>query len=139
MQATTSFSVTSGRLCAAGALLWCVVTAVAHAGPPSPASASKGNATLGKAIYEAKCTACHSPEDNRVGPKHAGVVGRRSGSVKGYDYSPELARSKVVWTQAKLVSWLTDPEAVIPGQRMGYRLGIAQERADVVAYLATLK
>jgi cytochrome c len=35
--------------------------------------------------------------------------------------------------------WLTDPEALVPGQGMGYRLDDPQERADVVAYLATLR
>jgi cytochrome c len=37
-----------------------------------------------------------------------------------------------------LNAWLTDPEKLIPGQRMGYRLSLPTERADVVAYLATL-
>lgn len=115
------------------------MSVTAHATPPASALTTKGNAVQGKAIYEAKCSACHSPDNDRVGPKHAGVLGRKAGGVKGYDYSPELARSKLVWTQAKLLSWLTDPEALIPGQRMGYSLGLAQERADVVAYLATLK
>jgi cytochrome c len=99
----------------------------------------KGNAALGKVVYDAKCSACHSASDNRVGPMHAGVVGRKAGSIKDYDYSPALRTSKLVWTQANLAKWLTDPEAVIPGQRMGYRLGVAGDRADVVAYLATLK
>ncbi|MBS7808452.1 c-type cytochrome [Variovorax sp. PCZ-1] len=92
----------------------------------------------GMAIYTAKCSACHSVEDNRVGPSHAGVLGRRAGAVKNYEYSEALAKSKVVWNRANLERWLTDPEKVIPGQRMGYRLSLPQERADVVAYLATL-
>ncbi len=100
---------------------------------------TSGNAALGQAVYEAKCSACHSVNDHRVGPRHAGVLGRKAGSAAGYDYSPALAGSRVVWTQTTLKKWLTDPEQLIPGQRMGYRLGLAQERADVVAYLATLK
>lgn len=112
---------------------------IASAALPASAQSAKGNAQQGKAIYEAKCSACHSADDNRVGPKHAGVLGRKAGSVKDYDYSPELSRSKVVWTEGNLRRWLTDPEILIPGQRMGYRLGLAQERADVVAYLAQLK
>jgi cytochrome c len=44
-----------------------------------------------------------------------------------------------VWNAALLERWLTDPEAVIPGQRMGYRLGDAKARADIVTYLETLK
>lgn len=129
----------TGKLSVASALCWSAMSVTAYATPPASALATKGNAVQGKAIYQAKCSACHSPDNDRVGPKHAGVLGRKAGGVKGYDYSPELARSKLVWTQAKLLSWLADPEALIPGQRMGYRLGLAQEREDVVAYLATLK
>jgi cytochrome c len=97
-----------------------------------------GDAKRGLAIYTAKCSACHSVDDNRVGPAHAGVLGRRAGKAKDYEYSEALTKSKVVWSRANLERWLTDPEKVIPGQRMGYRLSLAQERADVVAYLATL-
>jgi cytochrome c2 len=71
-------------------------------------------------------------------PAHAGVWGRRAGSAKAFEYSPALARSRIVWNQASLRAWLIDPEKLIPGQRMGYRLPKPQERADVVAYLATL-
>jgi cytochrome c len=101
--------------------------------------ALKGDAVRGKAVYEAKCSACHSVSEDRVGPKHRGVFGRKAGAVSGYDYSDALTSSRVVWNAATLQRWLTDPEAVIPGQRMGYRLGKAQERDDVIAYLASLK
>ncbi len=92
----------------------------------------------GLAIYTAKCSACHSVEDNRVGPAHAGVFGRRVGLAKDYEYSDALNKSKIIWNRANLERWLSDPEKVIRGQRMGYRLGLAQERSDVVAYLASL-
>lgn len=92
----------------------------------------------GMAIYTAKCGACHSVDANRVGPAHAGVFGRRAGKGKDYDYSPALLKSKVVWNKTTLNAWLTEPEKLIPGQRMGYRLSLPAERTDVVAYLATL-
>jgi cytochrome c len=98
-----------------------------------------GDAQRGEQVYESRCGGCHAVESDRVGPRHAGVFGRRAGSVKGYDYSDALAKSRVVWNEATLTRWLTDPEALIPGQRMGYRLGDAAERDDVVAYLRTLK
>lgn len=103
----------------------------------SPAR-SKPSAERGLAIYSAKCSACHSVDENRVGPAHAGVVGRRAGTLKDYDYSEALAKSKIVWNATTLQAWLTDPEQLIPGQRMGYRLSLPQERSDVVAYLASL-
>jgi cytochrome c len=106
---------------------------------PVPIKPSAPSAERGLAIYQAKCIACHSADENRVGPAHWGVVGRRAGLAKDYEYSEALTISKLVWNAATLNAWLTDPEKAIPGQRMGYRLSLAQERADVIAYLATLK
>ena len=67
------------------------------------------------------------------------MVGRRAGALKDFDYSPALHASKILWTRSTLKAWLTDPEALIPGQGMDYQLDDAQNREDVVAYLATLK
>ncbi len=75
------------------------------------------DAVRGKTLYENRCIGCHSVEENRVGPKHRGVVGRKAGSVKDYDYSSALKASKIVWDVALLQRWLTNPEALIPGQR----------------------
>lgn len=93
----------------------------------------------GKEVYENNCAGCHSVQANRVGPKHAGIVGRKVGSIKDFSYSTALKKSELVWNKDLLVRWLTDPEQVIPGQAMGFRLGNVQDRMDVVAYLATLK
>jgi cytochrome c len=98
-----------------------------------------GSALNGKEIYAARCSACHSVDANRTGPLHFGVLGRKAGGVKSYKYSDALKKSKVVWTSDNLISWLKNPEEIIPGQRMGYSLELAEERLDVVAYLATLK
>jgi cytochrome c len=98
-----------------------------------------GSAIKGKEIYDARCSACHSVDDNRVGPMHLGVFGRKAGSVKSYSYSDALNKSKVVWNRDTLTAWLANPEMLIPGQRMGYAMDNAKDREDVVAYLATLK
>ena len=97
------------------------------------------DAARGKTLYESRCVGCHSVEENRVGPKHRDVVGRKAGSVKDYDYSPALTASKIVWDVALLQQWLTNPEALIPGQRMGYSVEDAKDRLDLAEYLATLK
>jgi cytochrome c len=102
-------------------------------------NSTAGSAIKGKEIYDARCSACHSIDDNRVGPMHLGVFGRKAGSVKSYSYSDALSRSKVVWSRDTLTAWLANPEALIPGQRMGYAMENAKDREDVVAYLATLK
>lgn len=102
-----------------------------------PAAAAP-DAARGARLYEARCGGCHAVQADRIGPRHAGLIGRRAGSVEGFDYSPALKAATLRWDAKALERWLADPESVIPGQRMGYRLGDAAERADVIAYLATL-
>lgn len=103
------------------------------------AAASAQSTERGRSLYESRCGACHSVDANRVGPMHRGVVVRKAGSVKDYVYSEALSQSRVVWTRDALRQWLADPEKLIPGQKMGYRVDQDADRADVVAYLATLK
>jgi cytochrome c len=98
-----------------------------------------GDAAHGKEIYESRCFACHSVDANRVGPMHMGVFGRKAGSIADYDYSKAVKKSKVVWNDKTLDRWLTDPEKLIPGQKMGFQVSEAKDRADIIAYLKTLK
>jgi cytochrome c len=93
----------------------------------------------GQTVYAAQCMACHSLDDNRTGPRHRDVLNRRAGSVPGFDYSPALRNSHLVWTPEHLLAWLKDPEALIPGQAMDFQLEQARDREDVVAYLASVK
>jgi len=97
------------------------------------------DATRGQALYQARCAACHSPDFNGVGPAHRGVFGRLAGTAKGFTgYSAALKKSGLIWTEANLDRWLADPEALVPGQAMGFSLPDAGERADVIAFLRTL-
>ena len=98
-------------------------------------AATAQDAVRGAALYESRCGGCHALDSNRVGPRHAGVVGRRAGSLPDFAYSPALARSTLVWNGDTLRRWLTDPEALIPGQRMNFRVADPTDRADIVAFL----
>ena len=85
------------------------------------------------------CVACHSlaPNQHRTGPSLASVIGRKAGTAEGFRrYSPALKAADVVWEEATLDAWLTDPKAFIPGNRMIFP-GIKddQPRADLIAYL----
>lgn len=114
--------------------------ATAQTAPPREwHTPSAGNVAHGMALYQDRCTACHAVDSNKIGPAHRGVMGRRVGSLAGYTYSVELARSRLRWTPQTLNTWLEDPEELVPGQRMGFQVEDAQERADLIAYLATLK
>lgn len=117
-----------------GAPLWAQTASGREWVTPPP-----GNVARGLALYQARCTACHAVDSNKIGPAHRGVMGRRVGSLPGYKYSDELARSRLRWTPQTLNAWLEDPEQLVAGQRMGFQVESAAERADLIAYLATLK
>ncbi|NSM55867.1 c-type cytochrome, partial [Serratia marcescens] len=74
-------------------------------------------------------------EKNDVGPMHKGVVGRVAGTVAGYNYSPALKNSKIVWTEANLDKWLSGPDAMVPGTKMFYEVQDPKDRADIIAFL----
>jgi len=99
------------------------------------AAAAAPSAARGEAIY-ARCAACHALARNRVGPKHCGLIGRTSGSVPGFDYSPAMKSAHIVWDARTLDRFLADPLKMVPGTTMTYA-GIpdAGERADLIAYL----
>lgn len=101
------------------------------------ATASPGDAARGRGLFESRCVACHALDRDRVGPALGGVVGRTAGSRPGYDYSPALAAAGFDWTPALLERWLASPQALVPGQKMPISVGSRQDRADLVAYLAT--
>ena len=67
------------------------------------------------------------------------MFGRKAGSAPGYAYSPALAAAAFRWDARSLNAWLKDPERLVPGQKMGYSVEGDQDRADLVAFLATLK
>ena len=102
------------------------------------AHAQTGSAAKGQMIFESRCVACHSLDVNRVGPALGTVVGRVAGKAPDYFYSQALSGATHVWDRDKLLAWLTNPESVVPGQAMGYRVEMPEDRQDVVAYLASL-
>ena len=116
-------------LCLIGAL----GIASAHADAPL-----RGDPAHGAVLYQA-CMACHSPDEDDVGPRHRGVVGRTAGSVPGYAYSPALRNSHIVWGADTLDRWLTNPQGLVPGAKMFFAMPNAQDRADVIAWLSTLR
>ena len=98
------------------------------------------DATAGKVAF-AQCSACHSVEgSNGVGPSLQGVVGRKAGSFAGFRYSRAMKAAATTWDAASLEAYIADPQKAIPGNAMPFA-GVpdAKERADIVAYLATLK
>lgn len=108
--------------------------AVAFAVHAPPAIAA-GDPAKGKEAYAHRCASCHSLEYNGTGPMHAGLLGRRAGTVANFPYSAALKASAVVWSEETLDQWLSDPEKFVPGQKMWISVPDAAERRDIIAYL----
>ncbi len=94
--------------------------------PPPPA---------GAALYQSRCGGCHSLAANRIGPAHKGVVGRKAGMAPGFNYSPALKGSAIVWDAATLDQWLQGPPKLVRGTRMFFTVPNPAERAAIIAYL----
>ena len=126
-------------LLANGFLTWTFFAAISIAGatPASADTSLHGDVVHGKTLYQA-CQACHSIDDNDLGPRHRGVVGRRAGSVEDYAYSNALKNSGLSWDEATLDRWLNNPSALVPGTKMFFKIDDAQARADIIAYLKEL-
>ena len=121
-------------------LIPCTLIAGALVAASSPASVNNlaADANRGKTLYQA-CEACHSIDQNDLGPRHRGVVGRPAGSVDDYAYSAALKNSGLTWDEPTLERWLTNPSALVPGTKMFYQISDAQNRADIIAYLKEQK
>jgi cytochrome c len=89
----------------------------------------------GRAAFEKRCSGCHALDRDKEGPRLAGVWGRKAGSVAGFPYSDAVKKSAIVWNEALLDKWLTDPESVIPESDMAFRLSSAEDRASIIAFL----
>ena len=95
----------------------------------------------GKKLFVQDCSICHSPKagQNLVGPSLFSVVNRHSGQISGYHYSDANRNSGLTWNIATLDRYLSAPRQVVPGTKMTFPgLKDPKQRADVIAYLATL-
>jgi cytochrome c len=101
--------------------------------------ATRAGSQHGQELFERRCTGCHLLDEVRTGPRLRGVYGRAAGSDPGYPYSKALKLSRLTWNEATLDQWLTDPDALVPDSDMAFRLSNAVERAEIIAYLKSLR
>jgi cytochrome c len=90
-----------------------------------------------------KCAVCHTFDKggaNKIGPNLFGVVGENIGEGKGYQFSDALKAKHGAWDVDTLNAWLYKPQDFAKGTKMTFAgLPKAKDRADVVAYLQSLK
>src|SRR5262245_4187100 len=117
---------------------FCLAAIFIAAASPAFADADVG---MGQEIYQAQCSACHSnqPGVNGIGPSLAGVAGRKAGSLAGFHYTPAISGSGLTWDAKTFIQFLEDPSKLVPGTAMTVMLPDKMGRANLFAYLATLK
>jgi cytochrome c len=104
----------------------------------SAGSAMAQDAAAGEKVF-LKCRACHQVGEsakNAVGPVLNGLIGRKSGTVEGYNYSDANKNSGITWDEATFKEYIKNPKAKIPGTKMIFA-GITNDKEieDLVAYL----
>jgi cytochrome c len=105
----------------------------------NPSSSAAGaDAGTGKDVFERRCSGCHAADTSKEGPLLRGVVGRKAGTVSGFQYSDALRASGVTWNEGLLMKWLENPDAMVKGTDMEFKVSKAEEREAVVAYLKSL-
>src|ERR1700694_284372 len=99
-----------------------------------------GDAAAGKTVFANQCSSCHTTEvgKNGFGPSLAGVLGRKAGSLAGFNFSPAMAQAGLTWDEKTLDLFLTSSTKEVPGTSMSVALPNAMDRANVIAYLETL-
>ncbi|MEE9454078.1 MAG: cytochrome c family protein [Paracoccaceae bacterium] len=111
-----------------------------------------GDATAGENIFR-KCAACHQigvDAKNRVGPVLTNIIDRPAASFEGYRYGRAMqaaGAAGLVWTPENLFAYLAGPKPFLRDllddrkakAKMAFKLPDAQDRLDVIAYLATFQ
>jgi cytochrome c2 len=104
------------------------------------AALAAGDPKAGAAVFKKHlCFACHKvkPGKHGVGPSLAGVWGREAAAAEGFKYSKALVDSGIVWTEENLDRWVTNPKAMVQGNKMILAKPVtnAGHRANLLAYL----
>jgi cytochrome c len=90
------------------------------------------------------CLQCHTfakGEPNKIGPNLFDVLEENIASAPGYTFSSALSADKdKKWDPDELNVWLWHPQDFAKGTKMSFAgLPKEQDRADIIAYLQTLK
>lgn len=102
-----------------------------------------GDAERGRHLTR-ECLFCHTLDEDgpaRLGPNLFGIVGSHHAHMNGYSYSRSLTNMHDrIWTPEALDKWLSSPTAYAPDTKMAFPGFVdPQDRADIIAYLKTLK
>ncbi|MEE8393168.1 MAG: c-type cytochrome [Rhodospirillales bacterium] len=99
-----------------------------------------GDAEIGAKVFKKRCKTCHTVKagKHKLGPSLAGMFGSKSGATDFKKYKG-LKGSDFVWNEENLDKFLANPKKFVGKKSMTFKLKKANERANVIEYLKTLK
>jgi cytochrome c len=103
---------------------------------------SEADVKLGEAVYKKSCLICHAVEvgKNKIGPSLHGIVGKKSASIEGFQYSPAMKGADKTWDAKTLDEYLANPRDYIPNTKMVFPgLKDDGDRRNLITYLESLK
>jgi cytochrome c len=99
-------------------------------------------ATPEQQVFNNACRTCHTIKngDNRLGPHLYKIIGRKAGSLLGYDYSSAMKGADFVWDEEKLERFIANPDETVPGNSMKPYSGLASsdDRTKIIAFLQSI-
>ena len=116
--------------------LWAVTVVAAMSSVSAMASAQ--DLDNGKSVFN-KCRACHQIGEgakNLVGPILNGLIGRKAGTIDGFNYSEANKTSGITWDEATFREYIKSPKTKIPNTKMVF-VGLSDDKdaEDLLAFL----
>ncbi len=102
--------------------------------PGAPSSSAK----RGGELFEKRCAGCHALDSAKAGPPLRRSFARRAAIDASFPYSDALRKAQLTWDEAALDKWLRDPDSLVPGNDMSFRLDNSEERSAIISYLKEL-
>ena len=121
-----------------GAIALCVASLLLSV---AMAARADGDAAAGRKIYQNKCLSCHGDAKTKgtLGPSLVGIIGRHASDPAEGMTSRAMSEANFVWTEAVLDEYLAGPSNKVHGTIMPIGISNAQDRADLIAYIKTLR
>lgn len=100
--------------------------------------------SAGERLFKRHCGICHIAEKDSKrrlpGPNLWGLIGRKAGTIEGFNYSDANKSSDIVWSVENLDPYLANPREVVKGTTMAFA-GVRRpdERKAIIDYLAAQK
>jgi len=134
----TGFLLAAISIAASAILAWTAIAQSPAGAAGSTGTAISGDANAGAEIFDSVCEECHGAA--ATAPTLRGIIGRPLASIESFDgYSDALkAKKSLTWTPANLDLFLKSPKDFVPGTLMYKTVPDAKDRADIIAFLASL-